>query len=291
MTYVVLSYNHARFVRQAIESILAQRYPAIELIVVDDGSTDGSLEILRDLSFKRGFRLIEKENGGVVSSLNLGVSLASGQFIVPHASDDVSHPDRTTVQVGVLLQSPEAGFTVGGIRKISELGDVISPHIPTKRHFYRFDDFRCGRARAVAVSCLYRAKAIKEVVPLDDSIVFEDVQLYWRVTEQGWSCVYADDILAVDYRIIHGSLGRRSKVRLAMDFRRFLDRYAREEWYPDVIARANSGVFIQLAIDNKIAAIKFLLRNFSSMSLARMFRGIVLIPVPRWLIYKIRAKY
>ena len=291
VTYIVVSFNHVRFVRDAIEGILNQDYPAIELIVVDDGSTDGSAELLRVLSAERNFKLVEKRNGGVVSSVNCAIPMASGEFVVIHASDDISHASRTREQVSVLLSDPGAGFTVGGIRKISEFGDVISPHVPTMRRTYRFDDFRRGQARAIAVSCLYRAEAIKGVVPLDESIVFEDVQLYWRVTAQGWSCVYADDILSVDYRIIHGSLGRRNKIKLAMDFRKFLDRYACEEWYREAIARANSGVFVQLAIDRKAFAVVFLVRNFANMSLPRMFRGLALIFVPRWLIYKIRAKY
>ena len=291
VTYIVVSFNHVRFVRDAIESILGQDYPAIELIVVDDGSTDGSVELLRELSAERNFTLIEKRNGGIVSSVNLAIPMASGEFVAIHASDDISHVGRTRGQVGILLSHPGAGFTVGGIRKISELGDVISPHAPVGRRFYRFDDFRCGQGRAIAVSCLYRAAAIKGVVPLDESIVFEDVQLYWRVTEQGWSCLYADDILSVDYRIIHGSLGRRNKVRLAMDFRRFLGRYDSEKWYPEAVARANSGIFVQLAVEKKISALAFLFRNISSMSISRMIRGVVLIPIPRALISKIRARY
>lgn len=291
VTYVVLSYNHARFVRQAIESILAQRYSAIELIVVDDGSTDGSLEILRDLSFKKGFRLIEKENGGVVSSLNLGVSLASGQFIVPHASDDVSHPDRTTVQVEMLLQSPEAGFVAGGIRKVDESGAPLGAPSVTQTCIYSFEDFRAGGAAVSAVSCMYRIEAIGGVLPLDERVSFEDVQLFWRVTEQGWKCLRDDRMAVVDYRIVRNSLGRSRKIKLWRDFLIFIQRYEGREWYPRLLSRAYSGLFVQLAIEEKREAIGFLLRNAARIRLKELIRGGILLCMPGWLIRSLRAKY
>ena len=291
VTYVVLSYNHARFVRQAIESILAQRYPAIELIVVDDGSTDGSVEILRDLSFRKGFRLVEKENGGVVSSVNLGVSLASGQFIVPHASDDVSHPDRTSVQVEMLMQFPDVGFVAGGIRKVDESGVPLGVPSGTRPCIYTFEDFRVGEAAVSAVSCMYRAEAIGGVLPLDERVSFEDVQLFWRVTEQGWKCLRDDRVAVVDYRIVRSSLGRSRKVKLWRDFLLFIRRYEGREWYPRLISRAYSGLFVQLAIEEKGRAIRFLFRNVVRIRLKELIRGCILLCMPRWLVSSLRKKY
>lgn len=291
VTYVVLSYNHARFVRQAIESILAQRYPAIELIVVDDGSTDGSLDVLRDLSLKNGFRLIEKENGGVVSSVNVGVSLASGQFVVPHASDDVSHPDRTAVQVEMLLQFPDAGFVAGGIRKIDESGAPLGAPPGNKPCMYSFENFKEGEAAVSAVSCMYRAEAIGGVLPLDERVSFEDVQLFWRVTEQGWKCLRDDRVAVVDYRIVRNSLGRSRKVKLWRDFLIFIRRYEDREWYPRLLSRAYSGLFVQLAIEEKRGAIRFLLRNLARIRLKELVRGGILLCMPGWLIRSLRTKY
>lgn len=291
VTYVVLSYNHARFVRQAIESILAQRYPAIELIVVDDGSADGSVEILRGLSFRKGFRLIEKENGGVVSSVNLGVPLASGQFIVPHASDDVSHPDRTSVQVEMLMQFPEVGFVAGGIRKVDESGAPLGTPSGTRTCIYTFEDFRAGEAAVSAVSCMYRAEAIGGVLPLDERVSFEDVQLFWRVTEQGWKCLRDDRVAVVDYRIVRNSLGRSRKVKLWRDFLLFIRRYEDREWYPRLISRAYSGLFVQLAIEEKGEAIRFFFRNAARVRLKEFIRGGILLCMPGWLVRSLRKKY
>ncbi|MBN8794113.1 glycosyltransferase family 2 protein [Thermomonas sp.] len=291
MSYVVFSYNHARFVRQAIDSILAQDYPALELIVVDDGSTDGSRELLRSLSREKGFQLVEKDNGGIVSAVNVGIPLASGAFIVPHASDDVSHPGRTRAQVRALQSMPQAGFTVGGIRKISEDGSLLEDCQAIGPKIYCFEDFLWRRASASAVSCMYRAEAIRAVLPLDERISFEDVQLFWRVTEEGWQCLLDDRILAVDYRIVRHSLGRSRKVRLWRDFLQFIQRYQGHSWYDAVLMQANSGLFVQLAIEEKREAIRFLLEHAKSIHSLALLRGGLLLPVPELVVRRMRKKY
>lgn len=291
VSYVVLSYNHARFIRQAVDSILAQEYPAIELIVVDDGSTDGSRELLRGLSKQKGFRLIEKENGGVVSALNAGIPVASGDFIVPHASDDISHPGRTRAQVAALQALPQAGFTVGGIRKISEDGAILEENRSIGPKVFCFDDFLMRRTSVPAVSCMYRAEAIRAALPLDESISFEDVQLFWRVTEKGWYCLLDDRILAVDYRILPRSLGRQSKVRLGRDYLKFIRNYEGHPWYGSLLRDAKSGLFVQLAIEQKRDALRFLRAHAKDIRLPLLLRGCVLLPMPEWVIRHLRKKY
>ncbi|WP_374248664.1 glycosyltransferase family 2 protein [Thermomonas sp.] len=291
VSYVVASYNHAKYVRSAIESILSQNYPAIELIVVDDGSTDGSRGLLRTLSREKGFRLVEKENGGVVSAINTGVALASGTYVVPHASDDISHPDRTRLQVRQIQQFPGAGFVVGGIRKIDENGKWLADSPGGGRRCYRFEDFRQGKASVPAVSCMYRTDAIRAVLPLDETLAFEDVQLFWRVTEMGWECLHDDQVTVVDYRIVTASLGRRSKVRLWRDFARFIRRYEQQAWYAELMRRALSGLFVQLAIEEKPEAARFLFHNAKHIDSKALLRGCVLLFVPRWAVQRLRAGY
>jgi alpha-1,3-rhamnosyltransferase len=291
VSYVVLSFNHVRFVREAVESILSQDYPAIELIVIDDGSTDGSRELLRSLSAEHGFRLVEKKNGGIVSAVNAGIPLANGKFIVPHASDDISHPTRTREQVDLLLNYPHVGFTVGGIRKISANGVLLEDWQKNAPKLYYFEDFRTGRASVSAVSCMYRAEAIKSVLPLNEEISFEDVQLFWSVTENGWACLREDAIAAVDYRILENSLGRTRRSNLAQDFLHFIARYRAQPWYREVLTRASSGLFVQLAIEDKVRAVKFLFSNFGLISARQTLRGLILLVLPFRLIRRLRSRY
>lgn len=291
VTYILLSYNHRRFLQSALESILNQNYSPIEIIVIDDGSTDGSLDLLRELNKDGKFRLIEKSNGGVVSSVNLGVPLASGEFIVLHASDDISHPLRTNVQIQLLLNNPDLGFTAGGIQKISENGVLLEPYKVKGESLYNFEDFCLKDASVPAVSCMYRADAIKKALPLNEKLVFEDLQLYWKVTELWGPCLYSDPIPLVDYRIVSNSLGRADKVKLFHNQLAMLESYSGRPWYKKKLLSVKSELFIQLAIRNKRNAISFLLDNWRIFLLKNTMRGILVLALPASIIERLRKKY
>lgn len=291
VTYVLLSYNHADYVAAAIESIVNQEYSPLQLIVVDDGSTDGSVELLKKLHERYAFELVIQENGGVVAALNKGLSLAKGEFIGPHASDDISQSSRTLAQVKLLLENEEAGFTVGGIRKISTEDEILEDWQPHERFFTSFADFVQGKGRGVAVSCMYRASALREVGRLDERLSFEDVQLYWRVTELGYKCLVDTSVHAVDYRIVPGSLGRRNQVPHAQSFLTFLERYAGEDWHPRCRGRAKAGLLGALAERERVAALLYLFRNISDFRLGELLRPLAKLILPRPLLHKLKRKF
>src|SRR5258708_4113332 len=88
---VIVNYNYGRFVGAAIDSALAQTWPHVEVIVVDDGSTDDSRQILR--GYGERIRPIFKSNGGQASAANAGFAAASGDVIILLDADDVLLPD------------------------------------------------------------------------------------------------------------------------------------------------------------------------------------------------------
>lgn len=104
VSIVISSYNYARYLREAIDSCLQQTYPEVEIIVVDDGSTDESPEIIR--SYGDSIDAIFKENGGHASALNLGFLRSKGQLVIFLDSDDALLPDA--VEQAVELAANEA---------------------------------------------------------------------------------------------------------------------------------------------------------------------------------------
>lgn len=95
-------YNCSAFVNEAIDSILHQTFSDFELIIIDDGSTDGTAEIIKGYTDKR-IRFIPKEkNGGLIDSLNMGLSLATGKYIARMDGDDISELTRFEIQVHFL---------------------------------------------------------------------------------------------------------------------------------------------------------------------------------------------
>lgn len=95
-------YNVAPYLREAVDSILSQTYTDFELIVLDDGSTDGSSQILEIYTDPRIIRYRGERNVGLANILNVGLQMARGEFIARMDSDDLSLPTRLSVQVAYL---------------------------------------------------------------------------------------------------------------------------------------------------------------------------------------------
>lgn len=102
-------YNRARVVKSAVESLLAQDYHSFEIVLIDDGSSDSTLEELQSFDDAR-LRIETQENIGFVRSLRRAIDLSDGEFVAVHGSGDLSEPTLLSRQVELLQQSPEVGL-------------------------------------------------------------------------------------------------------------------------------------------------------------------------------------
>lgn len=108
---VVMSvYNGERHLREAVESILSQSFTDFEFIIVDDGSTDGTWDILSGYNDPRIVLLRNEQNIGLTRSLNRGLAVARGGYIARMDADDVSLPERLAIQVAFLDEHPDVGL-------------------------------------------------------------------------------------------------------------------------------------------------------------------------------------
>lgn len=107
---VITNYNQKQFVEQAIRSAAEQTYVNKEIIVVDDGSTDGSPEFLKEIQGQYNFQLVVKPNGGTASARNAGVKASKGQFIAFLDADDYYYPNKVEYSVGKLIPHAELGI-------------------------------------------------------------------------------------------------------------------------------------------------------------------------------------
>jgi glycosyltransferase involved in cell wall biosynthesis len=108
VSVIIPTYNYARYVRQAVDSALAQSYPDREIIVVDDGSTDNTRQVLQDYGDKIAY--IYQANQGLSAARNTGIRAARGDFIALLDSDDLWHPRKLELQVDCLTRHPEIGL-------------------------------------------------------------------------------------------------------------------------------------------------------------------------------------
>jgi glycosyltransferase involved in cell wall biosynthesis len=119
---IIPVYNGERFLAASIQSVLAQDYRPIEIIVVDDGSTDRSGEIARAYA---EVRCIRQPNGGVSAARNAGIAAARGEFVAWLDADDLWTADKLRVQMDYHLAQPDVGYTVTRQRIFLEPGSTV----------------------------------------------------------------------------------------------------------------------------------------------------------------------
>ena len=124
ISVVMAAFNAEKYLREAMDSILAQTYGDLELIVLDDKSTDGSLRILKEYAAAdpRVVVLENEQNMGLTKSLNKGLAVAKGEYIARMDADDISVPDRFAKQVAFLDSHPDYSFVSCIGRYIDEEG-------------------------------------------------------------------------------------------------------------------------------------------------------------------------
>ncbi len=155
VSVIIASYNHEKYIEASIASVAAQTYRNVELLVVDDGSSDGSVELLRGLQAKYGFDLRVQQNQGLSRTLNEAIARARGNLIVPFGSDDIMLPQRLEKQVAHMWDKPEVGICAGNIEIIDSNGRVMPGKEQRKRDlpFRRldFDDLGQGTGPGAAL--------------------------------------------------------------------------------------------------------------------------------------------
>jgi GT2 family glycosyltransferase len=124
VSVVMPSYNHAPFIAEAVQSVLAQSVSDLELIVVDDGSTDESLQILDGFTDPR-LRVIAQANRGAHAAFNRGLAETTGTYIALLNSDDAYHPQRLEKMLSVLETNPEVGLASSYIEVVDAQGKPL----------------------------------------------------------------------------------------------------------------------------------------------------------------------
>jgi glycosyltransferase involved in cell wall biosynthesis len=175
-------YNGALYICEAIESIIGQTDPDWELIVIDDGSRDNSLDIAnRYASSEPRIKVFNQENHGLATTLNRGIRESTGKYITVLAQDDIKAPEYITTMVTVLEQNPQVGAAycqAQFIDRNSNLLDRGFRKIVPPKHLYQElvkGNFIC------AVSVIMRRSVLDIVGMFDDELKIEDWGLWLRL--------------------------------------------------------------------------------------------------------------
>jgi glycosyltransferase involved in cell wall biosynthesis len=180
---VITTYNYARFLPGAIEGVLAQTYPNIEVVVVDDGSTDDTREVVGRYA-SRGVRYVYQDNRGPGPARNRGLQATSGSIIAFCDADDVWLPDKIATQLAHLQRHPEIGLVTAHAYACDEALQPMSiVHAGRGDSEYVFEELLVRNIVLNPTCVLARRSAIESVGGFSDVPRWEDWDTWLRVAK------------------------------------------------------------------------------------------------------------
>lgn len=199
VSIVTPSYNQARFLEETIQSVLEQDYPAVEYILVDGGSTDGSLEIIRRYAHRFAWWVSEPDRGQT-DAINKGFARARGEILAWLNSDDTYLPGAIADAVGFLQSYPQVGLVYGDANLVNEQGEVIGKFPARQTDYARLQR---GYVHIPQQAAFFRADLWQQVGPLDPTFYFAmDYDLWVRLARV--SLLHYHPRLWANFRL-HGS--------------------------------------------------------------------------------------
>ena len=178
ISIITPSFNQARFLEETMRSVLEQDYPNIEYIVIDGGSTDGSLQIIHKYTDRLTYWQ-SRPDKGQTDAINQGFGRATGEILAWLNSDDILYPGAVKAAVQQLQDHPEVGMVYANCQWINAEGKVIGnfPAAQTDLH-----KLRRGYVHIPQQTAFFRADLWRKVGPLDDSFYFAmDYDLWTRL--------------------------------------------------------------------------------------------------------------
>ena len=199
ISIIIPCYNHAHFLGDAIESVLSQTYNEIEIIVVDDGSTDNTSEIAVQYA---NVRVISQDNQGLSAARNTGLYACRGKYVVFLDADDRLLPNALEAGLECMTLHPESAFVYGGYALVTDDGPPTQfPASWVEKNHYRAllqSNFICMHA-----TVFYKRTVLDSVGGFDTSLkACEDYDLYFRILRK--FSVYPHEKIVAEYRR-HGS--------------------------------------------------------------------------------------
>jgi glycosyltransferase involved in cell wall biosynthesis len=201
----ITTYNRARYLPEAIESVLSQTWGDLELIVVDDGSTDDTEDVVS--TYLDRVRYIRQENGGRSAARNAAVQVAQGEYVGFCDSDDRWLPDRLERQLSAIVQAPQVGMVHGHVDLIDADGRPLRDETAAHRAVFSAAHQRPASYAGYAWDCrclssaiLVRRSVFDKVGAYDPALLLDDYDFYLRLA-LAYEIVFLDEAPLAQYRL------------------------------------------------------------------------------------------
>ncbi|MCP4456976.1 MAG: glycosyltransferase [Cytophagales bacterium] len=210
VSIICLCHNQAPYVQEALQSVMDQTYNNVELIVVDDGSRDGSTEVINEFlnSYPDVQFIAIKENIGNCAAFNRGWRASKGEFLIDLAADDVLLPER--VEVGIKqFEETKAGVHFSDALLMDESGMVLGHHNERFTEPIPEGDLYTDLVSRYLIcppTMMFRKEVIEALDGYDETLAFEDYD-FWVRSSREFDYAFSDQVL-VKKRILKNSHGR-----------------------------------------------------------------------------------
>ena len=190
VSVVIPCYNHENFVQDCIQSVINQTYENIELIIIDDGSKDGSVEKIQEMlekcysRFSR-FEFITRSNRGLSETLNEAINWCKGKYFSAIASDDILIKDKISSQLEYLENESNLVAVFGRVLFIDQDGKDIEEEPSKKINLVKFEDLFLQKIILMAPTQLIRLENIKKVGGYIEDMIIEDWYMWLKLSKIG----------------------------------------------------------------------------------------------------------
>lgn len=239
VTIAIPSYNHGKYVQDAIKSALNQTYENIELIIIDDGSTDNSVENIKELLSQCEERFVRFEfrhraNQGLCNTLNEALEWAKGQFFCTLASDDIMFPEKTNLQIEAFQIDTEIACICGGNHSINTRNQIIKTNVNNYSE-YEFHQIFMHRFDLPASSQMIKTAILREVGGFNPNTKVEDWDLWLKLSKLGKKIIYIPHAL-IGYRTHESNISKNLEL-MHQEVLKVVDQYQNEPNYAKAIYR------------------------------------------------------
>lgn len=201
VSIAIPSYNHADYIQKSIQSIIDQDYKNVELIIIDDGSKDNSVEIIKSMipecqdRFLR-FEFRHRPNKGLCATLNEALEWCQGEYFSPIASDDIALPHKTSFLISKILNT-EYSAVFGSIQSFGNDDTIIkSPD----NFEYKFSDLLMHKFIPSAPAALIKTQDIRDLGGYYENLPIEDWAMWLNLTYNGKKLISYNEVVCL-YRI------------------------------------------------------------------------------------------